>query len=269
MVTKKCLFFVALILLLSNGSVQSMDIKIIKKQYGYSYDRKLKEYDAFVDTLKHEKYELSDDLGVKSLNGLIELAVAHSDIRYLEKLMEYKEYADYIRSTGLSIYKAWVNNRHVKRIKFLLDAGADINKVIREKPYETLLWLAVHRELGIRMAYSDRSDKVIELLIKRGANVAIKFDENHPTLLDAAEKWVHEKYTKRSELVNLLTNAPKIRANYLKKKTQSKLQKDLQILALKNQAQFGTTLITISQKNFNIHNSIVSVCCPQLFNRLS
>jgi hypothetical protein len=284
MVIKKNLYIFASVLLLSNVAMQSMDVTVCDD--GSTITR-LKEYNAFVDALKNEKYEINAKSGKRSLEKLVEFAARSSDTRYLKKLMEYEAYAQFIKSKGLKIYEKYVKNDHVKNIKLLLDAGADVNAVVRVKGNETinetLLGFAVlHTGLSARpnspnttgfKIVKHKGDKVIELLIKRGANVEIKFSETHPTLLHYVKDEIASDFSGRKDqalltkMKELLVNAPQIRADYLKKKAEKAERKAKTEAFIQKLENIKTDqVLNISGKDFKLHTPILLARCTALLN---
>ena len=270
MFIKKHLSMLTLFLLLSNVLMQGMNIDVQNTAHGTSTTTKLKKYDEFINSLNDEKYQ-SGGL----LEQLIEMSATDSDPRYFEELMKHNVYAEAIKLKGLAIYKHYVENEHTKSVKLLLDIGADVDKVVREGDDDnaTLLELAVSGCcFGGGMFIIKESDQIVKLLIKRGANPAIKFFE-HPTLLQGIENQIasdskmakeDKEYEKKmAEMIkvrDLLANAEQIRADYLKKpqiKASNREQEKLQNIK-------ADYVLKVNKSNFNLHKAIVSMRCPAL-----
>lgn len=255
--------------------MQGMDITVT--HFGTdskSMTWKLKEYNEFVNSLNDEKYH-SGEL----LENLIETSARDSDPRYFEELMKHDVYAKAINLKGLGIYKHYVENKHTENVKLLLNAGADINKMVSEgdesDDNQTLLWRAVSDCCTGGGSFTIKeSDKIVKLLIKRGAKTAIKFF-GHPTLLQGIENEIvsdskrgkeDKEYEKKmAEMIkvrDLLDNAEEIRAYYLKKpqiKASYREQEKLQNIK-------ADYVLEIKGQKFNLDMSMVALRCTALLN---
>jgi hypothetical protein len=282
MFTKKYLCFVALFFLVSNGLMQSMDVTV---RDGWRTVQ-LKPYNKFVNVLPNVKYSLKDndydEFSKPTLKKLIELAAESSDSRYLQKLMECEPYASVIKSKGLAIFR-FPSNEQVKNIKLLLNAGADVNAIVREADEhcknKTLLQGTMSCTRLCHMSpflVAPPGDEVMKLLIKRGADIAIQ-DRGHPTLLhlveyeiakEAKEKNVKERIDLLTKVKDLLTNAVQIRANYLQKQAE-KPERQFKIAAAFHEQEKlknikADQILTVRDKNFRLHRPILLARCDAL-----
>jgi hypothetical protein len=148
---------------------------------------------------------------------------------------------------------------------------------------ETLLWLAIVDCCGGGgMLTIKESDKIVELLIKRGANVGIKFFE-HPTLLQGVKNRIdlesqmdaenEEDKKKMSEMIkvrDLLTNASEIRAAYLKNQSEKEERKVKITAAFREQEKLknikADQIVTVRDKIFTFHTPILITRCKALLN---
>jgi len=273
MFIQKHLPMLGLILLLSNVLMQGMDITVENTAHGTSTSTKLKKYDEFVNSLNDKKYQSG-----QLLEELIEMSASDDDHRYFKKLIEHNEiYAKAIKSKGLAIYKHYVINKHAKNVKLLLAMDTDVDKIVRKEDDDnkTLLSLAVGGCcFGGGMFTIKETDKIVKLLIKRGANVAIKF-LGHPTLLEGLKSQIEncskasesaerkKKIIEMKKVENVLINASQIHADYLKKKAiKAEINREQENLKRIN----GDQVAIIKGRNFDLHMPIVSARCPALLN---
>ena len=262
MFIKNRLPMLTLFLLLSNVLMQGMN---------NSLHNAIKEnnYNKFIDLLENKKIS-PDSLNEHNEPPIFEAAFS-KDFRFLQELIKHKVNINATNSSGrIAVSLACYSDETVKNLKLFIKAGVNVEVLLDQDT--TAFYEAFFQY--IRCKDKTECKEVMRALIEGGANVAIKYNSSHPTLLSYVEDRLKREQdkgqiTKYTWLKDLLIKAPQIRADCLSRKAakQEKNRKmalriEGNLLAQQRLVKFNSgTIIKIKNEDINTHLPLLVVRC--------